>query len=254
MRIDFRTRRTTCDVPFARSSCSHIRRTCQPADFNVLVTSRSRVWFVASLFRQKAALLLGLVACSGQQCQKQPSTKIARRSLRKTKSGLPKTGRLRRQPVMRCARNSFASAISVSLLPRPRMRDITSERFVLVKTSVIAPLHFLQRILALLTLNKTRLTEQVDNLSEPRVGTEHNLAQMPAASQSGLCQGAPVNILRTPLECGESKVCPRRRRPKSPEPRLRSEAHGSLHCAGCVTKRASPPVMRPIVLNEHSGR
>jgi hypothetical protein len=34
-------------------------------------------------------------------------------------------------------RNSFASAISVSLFPRERMRDITSERFVLVKMSDI---------------------------------------------------------------------------------------------------------------------
>ena len=136
--VDLRTRSTNCEVPFAKSSCSHMRRTRQPANLNVRVTSRSRAWFASSFFRQKAALLLGLVACSGQQCQKQPSTKIARRSFGKTKSGLPKTGRLRRQPVMRCARNNFASANSVFLLPRPRMRDITSERFALVKTSGIA--------------------------------------------------------------------------------------------------------------------
>jgi hypothetical protein len=34
-----------------------------------------------------------------------------------------------------CRRNNFASATSVSLFPRERMRDITSERFALVKTS-----------------------------------------------------------------------------------------------------------------------
>jgi hypothetical protein len=34
-------------------------------------------------------------------------------------------------------RNNFASASSVSLFPRERMRDITSDRFALVKTSGI---------------------------------------------------------------------------------------------------------------------
>ncbi len=38
---------------------------------------------------------------------------------------------------MPCARSSFAIAISVSLFPRPRIRDITSDRFALVKTSGI---------------------------------------------------------------------------------------------------------------------
>jgi len=38
---------------------------------------------------------------------------------------------------MRCSRNNFASASSVSLFPRPRIRDITSDRFALVKTSGI---------------------------------------------------------------------------------------------------------------------
>jgi hypothetical protein len=41
-----------------------------------------------------------------------------------------------RQPVMLvCRRNNFASASSVSRLPRERIRDITSERFALEKTS-----------------------------------------------------------------------------------------------------------------------
>jgi hypothetical protein len=44
----------------------------------------------------------------------------------------------RRQPVIPFARNSFASASSVSRLPRERMRDITSDRFALVKTSAIS--------------------------------------------------------------------------------------------------------------------
>jgi hypothetical protein len=42
------------------------------------------------------------------------------------------------QPVILFRRNNFASASSVSLFPRERMRDITSDRFVLVKTSDIS--------------------------------------------------------------------------------------------------------------------
>lgn len=38
-------------------------------------------------------------------------------------------------PLIPFARNSRASASSVSLFPRERMRDITSDRFALVKTS-----------------------------------------------------------------------------------------------------------------------
>jgi hypothetical protein len=42
-----------------------------------------------------------------------------------------------RQPVILLARSSFASASSVALFPRDRMRDITSERFFLENTSAI---------------------------------------------------------------------------------------------------------------------
>jgi hypothetical protein len=40
-----------------------------------------------------------------------------------------------RHPVIPFARNSFANASSVSRFPRERIRDITSERFALEKTS-----------------------------------------------------------------------------------------------------------------------
>lgn len=49
-----------------------------------------------------------------------------------------------RHPVMRCARNNFASASSVSRFPRVRMRDSTSERFDLVNTSGIFVMIFLE--------------------------------------------------------------------------------------------------------------
>lgn len=122
---------------FFASSCSHTRRTRQPARRKARVTSTSRALFDESLRRQNARLFFGFVACLGQPCQKQPSTKMASLSFGKTKSGLPNTGWLRRQPLMRCRRNNFASASSVALFPRPRIRDITSDRFDLVKTSAM---------------------------------------------------------------------------------------------------------------------
>jgi len=42
-----------------------------------------------------------------------------------------------RQPPILCRRNNFASATSVSLFPRERMRDITSDRFFVENTSAI---------------------------------------------------------------------------------------------------------------------
>lgn len=77
----------------------------------------------------------GEEAGSGQPCQKRPSTKKASLSFGKTKSGLPKIGQLRRQPVMEWARMIVINRSSVSRLPRERMSDITAERFFFVKTS-----------------------------------------------------------------------------------------------------------------------
>jgi len=148
------------------NSCSHMRMTFHPARRNVRVTSASRFRFVANFFRQNAALPFGLIQCFGQQCQKQPSTNIAVRALGKIKSGrtvsdgwrvagdaflrnredgglkmedgrktCTRIFRCLRQPVILFARNRRISASSVSLFPRERMRDITSLRLALVKTS-----------------------------------------------------------------------------------------------------------------------
>jgi len=54
---------------FRASSCSQIRTTRQPARRNMYVTTLSRAWLAANLFRQKAALLRGLAACCGQPSQ-----------------------------------------------------------------------------------------------------------------------------------------------------------------------------------------
>ena len=121
-------------------SCSQILRTRQPFFLRVLVTNLSRFLLAVSLRLQKARLPDGVFECFGHPCQKQPSTKTTSLFLRNVKSGFPKMGRCRRQPVILFCRSSRASAISVALLPRPRMRDITSERFALVKTSGIRAL------------------------------------------------------------------------------------------------------------------
>ena len=141
---------------FRASSCSQMRSTRQPPLRSILVTSRSRLVFAANFFRQNAALFRGFVACRGQPCQKQPSTKTACLSLGKTKSGrtrksapfplweegrgevlrlLTLTSTCLLHPEMPCARKTRTKASSVRAFPRERMRDITSLRLALVKTS-----------------------------------------------------------------------------------------------------------------------
>lgn len=95
-----------------------MRRTRQPRCLSVLPTRTSRTRLADSFFFQKARLFTGSLKCFGHECQKQPSTNTARRSLGKTKSGLPNTDCRRRQPVMRCARNNRIKASSVSLESR----------------------------------------------------------------------------------------------------------------------------------------
>lgn len=72
---------------FRVSSCSHTRKTRQPAARSARVTSRSRAWLRAIFSRQNFALFFGFVPCLGHPCQKQPSTKTASFSRGKTKSG-----------------------------------------------------------------------------------------------------------------------------------------------------------------------
>ena len=120
-----------------RNSCSQIRITRQPSFRKVRVTSRSRIRFPKSFFVQKSRLLAGVLECFRQPCQKQPSTKTASRCSRNVKSGFPRSDECRRQPQIRCSRSNNMSAISVLLFPRPRIRDMTCDRFAFVKTSGI---------------------------------------------------------------------------------------------------------------------
>ena len=118
-------------------SCSHNRKTRHRAFRKSLVTSRSRWRLRSSFGSQYARLLPGLRPCFGQPCQKHPSTKMARRSRRKTKSGLPGRPWFRRQPLIPLERRIKANRSSVSLFPRERIADMTADRLVFVKTSGI---------------------------------------------------------------------------------------------------------------------
>ena len=128
-----------CGELFRVREHSHTRITRQPRDCNVRVTSRSRILFCANFFAHQSARFLGSGACFGfgQPCQKHPSTKTAIRSRRNTKSGLPNSGSLLRQPRMPVVLKSAIIRSSVSRLPRLLMRDITCDRFSGANTSAI---------------------------------------------------------------------------------------------------------------------
>ena len=137
-KVNARRIRRSRFLSFLRAnSCSQIRSTRHPRERSVSVTRLSRALFASNLLFQNRRLLAGRLECFGQPCQKQPSTKTANLILENTKSGFPNTGQFRRHPDILYARKSLDKAISVSLLPLPRIRDMTSDRLALVKTSLI---------------------------------------------------------------------------------------------------------------------
>jgi len=117
------------------------RITFHPLQRSSWLTSFSRSTLRKIFFCQYFLRVLGIFPWRGQWCQKHPSTKIATLLCRKTKSGFPKTGALRRHPVIPSRRKIFAKTNSVSRFPAERIRDITSDRFLGVKTS--AAIYFL---------------------------------------------------------------------------------------------------------------
>ena len=58
-------------------SCSQTRITVQPARFNKVLVSASLVLLRASFSAHQSLFSFGRLACSGHECQKQPSTKMA---------------------------------------------------------------------------------------------------------------------------------------------------------------------------------
>lgn len=67
-------------------SCSHTRITVHPSSANVWLTAASRAAFRPIFTDQYSAFVLGMMKCSGQPCQKQPSTNTAIFALVNTKS------------------------------------------------------------------------------------------------------------------------------------------------------------------------
>jgi hypothetical protein len=119
------------------SSHSHIRALRHPACRSLRATVLSRATLLSNFRIQKFSRLFGVYANLQPEwrCQKHPSTNTAIFSRGNTKSGLPNTRELRRQPVIRYSRNREISRNSVSRFPRARIRDITCDLFSRVKTS-----------------------------------------------------------------------------------------------------------------------
>jgi hypothetical protein len=109
--------------------------TSQPRVRRVRLTSASRRLFRRIFSAQNNELLCVGLPCFGQPCQKQPSTKMATRCFRKTKSGLPNRGSLRRQPVIRAIFSNRKKRNSVLTFSRLRIRAIRADRSVVVKKS-----------------------------------------------------------------------------------------------------------------------
>jgi hypothetical protein len=137
-----------------RVSCSHNRIIRHPFFFRAVAVFRSRCLFIVILRVQNSTLVVGNRPCVGHPCQKQPSTKMASLDFGKAKSGVPGSGRWRRQPLMPAARSAAAIASSVLRFRRERTAAITLERVALSIVSAIIPfgasllhhLHFLRRI------------------------------------------------------------------------------------------------------------
>lgn len=81
-----RTRRAMRVAAADGSSCSQTRITSQPCSRSRSVVSASRSMLARIFARQNFSFAFGQVACLGQPCQKQPSTKTATLARRKTTS------------------------------------------------------------------------------------------------------------------------------------------------------------------------
>lgn len=125
----------------SRVSHSQITSGSQPAVRNDSRTRLSRSVFLANFKRQKSAFDAGVVAWRqpGWRCQKQPWTRTTFRRDGKTRSGRP--GRSRRWSRKRYPRRWARRRTIISgRVSRPRMRDITFDRFSDVKTSMQRPI------------------------------------------------------------------------------------------------------------------
>lgn len=83
---EWRHRATTRSTVTATGSCSHTRTTAQPASRNNRSVSTSLALFISTFHLHHSGFVRGGGKCSGQPCQKQPSTKMATLALVKAMS------------------------------------------------------------------------------------------------------------------------------------------------------------------------
>ena len=122
---------------FFFSSHSHMRITVHPRFWNRSVISLSLWMFRFRFFCQYSAWSAGRVFRQSCPCQKQPSTKMAIRWSRKTKSGCPFTAYVLRQPVIWFSLKSLIIANSVLFVLRLFTERIIWERSSLLNTSLM---------------------------------------------------------------------------------------------------------------------
>ena len=72
------SRVATRSAALSGASCSHILRVVQPSSRSLASVSESRCLFVWNFHSHHSRLAFGTTQCSGQACQKQPSTKTAK--------------------------------------------------------------------------------------------------------------------------------------------------------------------------------
>jgi hypothetical protein len=112
-----------------RRSCSHTRITRTCWERKTRFTRLARVMFPAIFLCQYWRLSFGSLKQRAHPCQKQPSTKTARRPLGNQKSGIPATSWGCSLHPRSCARaNAIRNTSSVERLPRERTRAITRLR------------------------------------------------------------------------------------------------------------------------------
>lgn len=114
-----RTAASTRPAPSSTSSCSQRRSTVHPAASSRRVVSASRARLARTFSAQKLAFVLATVWCSGQPCQKQPSTNTATRARGNTRSAVRRSSGIGRRETKyrrprRCSSRRNASSGFVS--------------------------------------------------------------------------------------------------------------------------------------------
>ena len=138
---------------FFFSSHSQILITDQPRLSKRFVIALSCSMFRVLFFFQYSAFSAGLVLRQSWPCQKHPSTKIAIRLSRKTKSGWPLTLYFLLHPVIWLEEKYWISFSSVLLLPEDLTPFIISDLLSFENTSAI-----MNRHLSVVVIQKSNLT------------------------------------------------------------------------------------------------